>query len=76
MTQLFHNGEGWEFSLGRIAPLGVYMIMPLFFTFLTEFFSPLDDGWKIQNAMSKIVGRRTVPQVFINGKHIGGSDGN
>ncbi|CDP03012.1 unnamed protein product [Coffea canephora] len=33
-----------------------------------------DDGWKIQNAMSKIVGRRTVPQVFINGKHIGGSD--
>ncbi|KAL3535449.1 hypothetical protein ACH5RR_003910 [Cinchona calisaya] len=33
-----------------------------------------DDGWAIQNAVSKIVGRRTVPQVFINGKHIGGSD--
>lgn len=25
--------------------------------------------------MSEIVGRRTVPQVFINGKHLGGSDG-
>ena len=34
-----------------------------------------DDGSIIQNALSEIVGRRTVPQVFINGKHIGGSDG-
>lgn len=34
-----------------------------------------DDGWNIQDALSEIVGRRTVPQVFINGKHIGGSDG-
>lgn len=25
--------------------------------------------------MINIVGRRTVPQVFINGKHLGGSDG-
>ncbi|XP_019178076.1 PREDICTED: glutaredoxin-C4-like [Ipomoea nil] len=33
-----------------------------------------DDGWLIQNAVSEVVGRRTVPQVFINGKHIGGSD--
>ncbi|KAK4415336.1 Glutaredoxin-C4 [Sesamum alatum] len=33
-----------------------------------------DDGGEIQDALSKIVGRRTVPQVFINGKHIGGSD--
>ncbi|XP_009796016.1 glutaredoxin-C4-like [Nicotiana tabacum] len=33
-----------------------------------------DDGWSIQDALSEIVGRRTVPQVFINGKHIGGSD--
>ncbi|CAO2842192.1 unnamed protein product [Amaranthus hypochondriacus] len=33
-----------------------------------------DDGWNIQDALSGIVGRRTVPQVFINGKHIGGSD--
>ncbi|KAG6649259.1 hypothetical protein I3843_07G196300 [Carya illinoinensis] len=33
-----------------------------------------DDGSDIQDAISDIVGRRTVPQVFINGKHIGGSD--
>ncbi|KAH7861994.1 hypothetical protein Vadar_033494 [Vaccinium darrowii] len=33
-----------------------------------------DDGWNIQDALSEIVGRRTVPQVFINGKHLGGSD--
>ncbi|KAK7855999.1 glutaredoxin-C4 [Quercus suber] len=33
-----------------------------------------DDGSIIQDALSEIVGRRTVPQVFINGKHIGGSD--
>nr|GMC58362.1 Glutaredoxin-C4 [Ipomoea batatas] len=33
-----------------------------------------DDGWLIQNAVSERVGRHTVPQVFINGKHIGGSD--
>jgi hypothetical protein len=34
-----------------------------------------EDGHDIQDAMSEIVGRRTVPQVFIDGKHIGGSDG-
>ncbi|XP_077222383.1 glutaredoxin-C4-like [Tasmannia lanceolata] len=33
-----------------------------------------DDGADIQDALSTIIGRRTVPQVFINGKHIGGSD--
>ncbi|XP_028751427.1 glutaredoxin-C8 [Neltuma alba] len=33
-----------------------------------------DDGSKIQDIMVNIVGRRTVPQVFINGKHLGGSD--
>lgn len=33
-----------------------------------------DDGSKIQDALSQRIGRRTVPQVFINGKHIGGSD--
>nr|XP_043621751.1 glutaredoxin-C4 [Erigeron canadensis] len=33
-----------------------------------------EDGWKIQEALGEIVGRRTVPQVFINGKHLGGSD--
>ncbi|RWR75266.1 glutaredoxin-C8 [Cinnamomum micranthum f. kanehirae] len=33
-----------------------------------------DDGGDIQDALGDIVGRRTVPQVFIKGKHIGGSD--
>ncbi|EXB37374.1 hypothetical protein L484_024302 [Morus notabilis] len=33
-----------------------------------------DDGHNIQDALREIVGRRTVPQVFIKGDHIGGSD--
>ncbi|XP_038878490.1 glutaredoxin-C4 [Benincasa hispida] len=33
-----------------------------------------DDGSAIQDALSARVGSRTVPQVFIGGKHIGGSD--
>ncbi|KAL2930175.1 Glutaredoxin-C4 [Bienertia sinuspersici] len=33
-----------------------------------------DDGYSIQDVLGGIVGRRTVPQVFINGKHLGGSD--
>ncbi|KAA8547448.1 hypothetical protein F0562_003688 [Nyssa sinensis] len=33
-----------------------------------------DDGYQIQNVLLDLVGRRTVPQVFVNGKHIGGSD--
>ncbi|CAN6451031.1 unnamed protein product [Victoria cruziana] len=32
------------------------------------------DGVDIQDALQQMVGRRTVPQVFINGRHIGGSD--
>ncbi|XP_006656323.1 glutaredoxin-C8 [Oryza brachyantha] len=33
-----------------------------------------EDGWEIQDALSNLVGRRTVPQVFVHGKHLGGSD--
>nr|AAC08402.1 glutaredoxin I [Mesembryanthemum crystallinum] len=33
-----------------------------------------DDGSEIQDVLLELVGRRTVPQVFVNGKHIGGSD--
>ncbi|KAL2895770.1 Glutaredoxin-C3 [Bienertia sinuspersici] len=33
-----------------------------------------DDGSQIQDILLELVGRRTVPQVFVNGKHIGGSD--
>ncbi|XP_020102741.1 glutaredoxin-C8 isoform X1 [Ananas comosus] len=35
-----------------------------------------EDGSDIQDALSEMVGRRTVPQVFILGEHLGGSDGN
>ncbi|KAK1324065.1 Glutaredoxin-C4 [Acorus calamus] len=33
-----------------------------------------EDGSDIQDALGDMVGRRTVPQVFIKGKHLGGSD--
>nr|XP_043633993.1 glutaredoxin-C3 [Erigeron canadensis] len=33
-----------------------------------------DDGYKIQEVLLDLVGRRTVPQIFVNGKHIGGAD--
>ncbi|KAL6227089.1 hypothetical protein ACLB2K_001048 [Fragaria x ananassa] len=33
-----------------------------------------DDGAQIQTVLLDVVGRSTVPQVFVNGKHIGGSD--
>ncbi|KAK3134270.1 hypothetical protein QOZ80_6AG0547070 [Eleusine coracana subsp. coracana] len=33
-----------------------------------------EDGGEIQDVLLDIVGKRTVPQVFINGKHLGGSD--
>ncbi|XP_078163336.1 glutaredoxin-C8-like [Carex rostrata] len=33
-----------------------------------------EDGSEIQDALLEIVGKRTVPQVFIKGKHLGGSD--
>jgi glutaredoxin len=42
----------------------------LFYTFIDA-----DDGYAIQNVLVDLVGRHTVPQVFINGQHIGGCDG-
>ncbi|XP_010933759.1 monothiol glutaredoxin-S6 [Elaeis guineensis] len=33
-----------------------------------------DDGPEIQNVLLDLVGHQTVPQVFVNGQHIGGSD--
>ncbi|KAJ4714278.1 Glutaredoxin family protein [Melia azedarach] len=33
-----------------------------------------DDGAQIQYVLLDLVGRHTVPQIFVNGKHIGGSD--
>lgn len=33
-----------------------------------------DDGSQIQSVLLDLTGKRTVPQIFVNGKHIGGSD--
>ncbi|KAH7659624.1 Thioredoxin-disulfide reductase protein [Dioscorea alata] len=33
-----------------------------------------DDGHEIQNVLLDLVGKHTVPQVFVNGQHVGGSD--
>lgn len=33
------------------------------------------DGSDIQSALAELSGQRTVPNVFISGKHIGGCDG-
>ncbi|CAJ1975819.1 unnamed protein product [Sphenostylis stenocarpa] len=33
-----------------------------------------EDGSQIQEILINIVGKRTVPQVFVNGQHLGGSD--
>ncbi|KAJ3706606.1 hypothetical protein LUZ61_010311 [Rhynchospora tenuis] len=33
-----------------------------------------EDGRVMQNVLLDLIGRRTVPQVFINGQHIGGCD--
>lgn len=35
----------------------------------------VDDGAQIQYILLDLVGRRTVPQIFVNGEHIGGADG-
>ncbi|XP_062219789.1 monothiol glutaredoxin-S6-like [Phragmites australis] len=32
------------------------------------------DGREIQSVLLDLVGRHTVPQVFVNGQHVGGSD--
>ncbi len=34
----------------------------------------LDNGSDIQSALLDITGQRTVPNVFIKGKHLGGND--
>jgi glutaredoxin len=35
----------------------------------------VDDGSDLQDALKEWTGQRTVPIVFIKGKHIGGCDG-
>ncbi|KAL1522025.1 hypothetical protein AB1Y20_021670 [Prymnesium parvum] len=33
-----------------------------------------EDGAQIQDALAAMTGQRTVPNVFVNGKHVGGND--
>lgn len=43
---------------------------------MTKLFSSdlsLDDGSEIQNALEQLTNQRTVPNIFIGTKHIGGS---
>lgn len=35
----------------------------------------LADGNDVQQALFEVVGKKTVPQVFVGGQHIGGCDG-
>ena len=34
----------------------------------------VENGSAIQNALLELTGQRTVPNIFINGKHLGGND--
>jgi glutaredoxin 3 len=34
----------------------------------------MEDGSAIQDALAEITGQRSVPNVFIKGKHLGGND--
>ncbi len=34
----------------------------------------MDDGADIQDTLFEMTGQKTVPNVFVNGKHIGGND--
>lgn len=45
------------------------------FVLALKYVSVVGDGAQIQSVLLDVVGRSTVPQVFVNGKHIGGSDG-
>lgn len=45
------------------------------YQFVLFLYFDVDDGPDIQDALSQLVGRNTVPQVFIHGEHLGGCDG-
>lgn len=34
--------------------------------------SERDDGYEVQDALEEVTGQRTVPNIFIGGKHVGG----
>ncbi len=74
--------SNYSLSLPLVSPL---FLSPLFFSLslLFHWLSPSlpprsisfqDNGRDIQTALEKITGQKTVPNVFINGRHIGGCD--
>eukprot|EP00986_Skeletonema_menzelii_P019824 scaffold29302_cov137-Skeletonema_menzelii.AAC.1 len=42
--------------------------------FVVELTEMGESGWKVQQSLGEMTGRRTVPNVFIRGKNIGGGD--
>ncbi|XLR64462.1 hypothetical protein HN51_006927 [Arachis hypogaea] len=54
--------------------LFIHSFIPSLSCYNQFFFFNVDDGYQIQSVLLDLVGRSTVPQVFVNGKHIGGSD--
>lgn len=49
-----------------------YGLMELDMYKIIELYNRIPEGRKIQDALAEMTGRRTVPNVFINGKTIGG----
>ena len=41
---------------------------------LSQAAHPGEEGAKLQDALLEVTGQRTVPNVFIGGKHLGGND--
>ena len=41
-------------------------------TFAAHELDKMDDGADLQNALGEITGQKTVPNIFVNGQHIGG----
>ena len=51
------------------------LTLPLLSNFQVYELDVEPDGDDIQNALASWTGQRSVPNVFVGGKHIGGSDG-
>ncbi|KAI1921180.1 Glutaredoxin [Ophidiomyces ophidiicola] len=68
--------EGADFYTMELDQVGVFLINSLYYSMLrvlTIARVPLDDGAAIQNALEEITHQRTVPNIFIKQKHIGGN---
>ncbi|XP_042501955.1 glutaredoxin-C3-like isoform X1 [Macadamia integrifolia] len=76
IVELDHRGNAHHccyllsFSI-KISMKYVHMLLMILISLV---YWDTDDGSQIQDVLLDLVGHRTVPQVFVNGKHIGGSD--